>query len=108
MGELDQRDVVDDFRSTGIDDTRFPPAGERADEDRRRSQSWRPGRGDREAESRRVRGHLHHEDLGAMQGRTLIKLIIVAAIVVVIWKKGVPCWNAHQSTTTTTSSSSSS
>ena len=39
-----------------------------------------------------------------MQTRTLVKLVIVAAIVIVIWKKGVPWWNAHQTTTTNTSS----
>ena len=41
-----------------------------------------------------------------MQSRTLIKLIIVAAIVVVIWKKGLPWWNAHQLPTATATSSS--
>jgi hypothetical protein len=40
-----------------------------------------------------------------MQTRTLIKLVIVAAVVIVIWKKGLPWLNEHQSTTTTNTSS---
>jgi hypothetical protein len=40
-----------------------------------------------------------------MQTRTLIKLVIVAAVVIVIWKKGLPWLNEHQSTTSTNTSS---
>ena len=38
-----------------------------------------------------------------MQGKTLIKLLIVAAIAVFVWKKGIPWWNEHHSGTSATS-----
>lgn len=31
-----------------------------------------------------------------MEGKTLLKLAIAVAVVVVIWKKGIPWWNEHR------------
>src|ERR1700737_1889156 len=39
-----------------------------------------------------------------MQGKTLIKLLIVAAIAIFVWKKGIPWWNEHHSSGTSATS----
>ena len=38
-----------------------------------------------------------------MDGKTLIKLLIVAAIAVFVWKKGIPWWNEHHTGTSAAS-----
>src|SRR6266571_2285457 len=41
-----------------------------------------------------------------MQGKTLVRLVVIAIVVFVIWKKGMPWWNEHHGTSSTTRAAS--